>query len=57
MNVNERHVQIVGSMNGSKKNGAGERLAERTIDIEGLKATNRTLLQIPHYVYEVILVS
>jgi hypothetical protein len=23
MNVNERHVQIVGSIDGSKKNGAG----------------------------------
>jgi hypothetical protein len=40
-----------------KKNGAGERLAERTTDNERLKATNRTLLQVPHYVHEVILVS
>jgi hypothetical protein len=57
MNVNERHVQIVGSMDGSQNNSAGERLAERTIDNEGLKATNRTLLQVPDYVHEVILVN
>ena len=40
-----------------KKNGAGDWLAERTIDNERLKATNRTLLQVPHYVHEMILVS
>jgi hypothetical protein len=40
-----------------KKNGAGKKLAERTIDNEGLKATNQTLLQVPHYVHDVILVS
>jgi hypothetical protein len=44
-------------MNGSQKNGVGEILEERTVDSKGLNATNQTLLQVPHYVHEVILVS